>query len=392
MTRATSRFDSPFSIGAIATLLAGAFALLRFAVAAHGHIAAFILLGTLHTDPSRLPRGVSVHSLAGYDGQFYYRLALDPLDWAHSGFGIRFDSIGRIQRIGYPAITWIFSAGQGSVVPTMLVVVNVIGVGVLAGLCAALAKEARRHPGWGLLMAGYWGFLWTISRDLTEILATMFVVAGLLAIRRNRNLLAALSLSAAVLTRETVLVLLLALLASRVFEFIRRRGSGVRSPVGISSRDLTWFVPFVSFAIWQVAVRLETGKFPIRASGSANAGLPFVGISRGLRHYVPLLPSTASLLWCGEFLALVVIGALAVFSLRSSTALLHERVAWLGYAILSICLSSGIWTGDVGFRSLDEFFVFSCLLLLFSKMRLTLPGLVTTAAWVVVAVELIRFI
>ncbi len=349
-----------------------------------------------------------MHSYAGYDGQFYYRLALNPLDWAHSGFGVRFDSVARIQRVGYPALVWLFSGGQSSVVPTMLVLVNVLGIGVAAGVSAALAREARRHPAWGLLMAGYWGFLWTISRDLTEITAILFTLAGLLAIRKKRNVVAAVLLSVAVLSRETVLVLLFSLVAARVLELVTRgrirrsqqeprypgSAGNSRSPSTsrVPSHDLTWFVPLVVFAGWQIAGRLETGRFPIHASGSANAGLPFVGIAKGLAHFVPLLPSYGALLWCGEFVALLIIGGLAGLSLRGTSALLHERIAWIGYTILSICLSSGIWGGDVGFRSLDEFFVFSCLLLLFSSVRLGLPGVITTCAWLIVAVELMRFI
>jgi hypothetical protein len=34
-------------------------------------------------------------------------------------------------RIGYPAITWLLSAGQHAIVPDVLVVVNVLSVGAL---------------------------------------------------------------------------------------------------------------------------------------------------------------------------------------------------------------------------------------------------------------------
>jgi hypothetical protein len=118
-------------------------------------------------------------------------------------------------------------------------------------------------------------------------------------------------------------------------------------------------------------------------------GVPFVGFARGFSHYLRFLPSWAALLWFGELTVLVVVGAMAALSYRSTRALLHERLAWIGYGLLTIALAPSIWLGDVGFRSLVEFSLFSWLLLICSRRRLGVPVCLVAVAWLVVCVELV---
>jgi hypothetical protein len=390
-------------IGAASAAVAAVFAILRIVVAAHGHVGGLVVAGSAHVSATSYTRRIPIRPGSGYDGQFYYRLALDPLDWQQTAFGIRLDTLGRLNRVAYPAIVWLASAGQPAAIPTMMVVVNVAAVGALAGLCAALSRQAGRHPLWGLLLAGFFGFLWTLGRDLTELTEAVFVVAGLVAVRAGRPALAGLTLSVAVLAREPALIVVEALCLARVWALAHPRrgpsdggrgkgvlGSGGR--VGSWRADVAWALPMVAFAAWQLALRAGTGIFPARESTDNNAGPPFVGLARGFVHYVEHLPHTASLLWVGELGVLAVVGTMAALSLRQSTAAVHERIAWVASAVLAVSLTKGIWLGDVGFRSLDDFFLLSGVLLLFSRVRLDLAALVVAGAWCVVAVELVLFI
>jgi hypothetical protein len=72
-------------------ILAVAFVLVRLGIAAHGDISVFVQAGTQFVNPSRAPHGLAIRSGAGYDGQFYYRLALEPWNLARSAHGITFD-------------------------------------------------------------------------------------------------------------------------------------------------------------------------------------------------------------------------------------------------------------------------------------------------------------
>ncbi len=379
-------------------MVALCFASLRFAVAARRNIASFIIVGASDSQRSQLPRGVPVFPGHGYDGEFYYRLALDPLAWGHWASGITLDNVYRIDRIGYPALAWLLASGHRSFVPATLVLVNVVALAVLGGFGAALARDAGRAPLWGLVFAGYWGLLWSLSRDLTEVVTAAAIVGGLLALRRDRPLLAALALTLAVLSRESVLVLLGALCLARLLEWAKaiagapppRRALPNRSGrAGPSALDLAWALPLLAFGAWQGLVYAKVAIVPLTASRGSNVSVPFVGLARGFTHYLYLVPSPAALLWFAELALLVTFGVLAVLSYRSTEAFLHERLAWIGYGLLTIALAPSIWLGDVGFRSLVEFYVFSWVLLICSKRRLDVPVALLTLAWVVVCVELV---
>ena len=127
----------------IATLAALAFALARWQTWAHGSIGRFILVGRHFATPAQLPHGMPVAPTYGYDGQFFYRLALNPLNFSPTAYGITMDRPYRYMRIGYPALTWLVSLGQHFLVPIMLVAVNVAAVGALGYLGAVFATAGQ---------------------------------------------------------------------------------------------------------------------------------------------------------------------------------------------------------------------------------------------------------
>ena len=151
-------------------------------------------------------------------------------------------------------------------------------------------------------------------------------------------------------------------------------------------------LPAAAFVTWQLVARLATGSWPLLTSGQRNLDLPFVGLVQGLRHYAATLPSTAAALWFGELFILVAVVVAAALALRTTSARLYERAAWFAYGVLALTLAPGIWLGDVGFRSLDDLYVFSCVILLSSRQRLTVPAVLVAGGWLAVSVELVRFI
>jgi hypothetical protein len=395
------RVDRPGWVAAVAGSASGLVAAARIIVAGHGNVASFIVVGSAHVR-ARVPAGVPIASGQGYDGQFYYRMALGPLNFNHTAYGIRMDTLSRFERIAYPALAWLVAGGRGWLVPWSLVIVNVIALTCLGALGAVIAREAGRHSWWGLALPGYFGFAWVLSRDLAEIVTATFVVAGVVALRHNRVGLAATAFSAAVLSRETTLIVVALLALERPLSTIRARIVDRRNgpaPViaapttqGDPARAVTWVLPCVAFVGWQLVTRLAIGSWPLLTSGQRNLDVPFVGLVRGFSHYLGRVPSTAAALWFGELLILGVVVVAAAMALRTTTARLYERAAWLAYGLLALTLAPGIWLGDVGFRSLDDLYVFSCIVLLSSKQRLTVPGFLVAGSWVVVAVELVRFI
>ena len=137
----TRRVDRPRWVACIAFVAGAVVAGARILVAGHGNIASFIVVGAVHVR-SRVPSGIPITSGQGYDGQFYYRIALAPFNFHHTAFGIQMDTLSRFERIAYPVLAWLAAAGRSPLVPWSLVIVNVLGLGALGALGAVVARDA----------------------------------------------------------------------------------------------------------------------------------------------------------------------------------------------------------------------------------------------------------
>ncbi len=74
----------------------------------------FIVAGSPTCDFSKIPIPVLDYKTGGYDGQYYFRLALDPLASQQTAFGITLDHPAyRQQRILYPALAHLFLLLRG---------------------------------------------------------------------------------------------------------------------------------------------------------------------------------------------------------------------------------------------------------------------------------------
>ena len=381
------RIDSPGLVAFVAVIAGAVFVVARLAVAAHGDASVFIVVGNQNLSRGSLPRGIAITTQSGYDGQFYYRMALDPANFSRTAFGIRFDTFSRLERIGYPAIAWLLAGGQRSLIPATLIITNVLALGALGFGGGLIARDSARHAMWGLVLAGYWGYLWSAGRDLTEITAAAFLVLGLYCYRRDRSWLAGLLLLGAVLSKETAVYVVLVIAATRVIRWVMRR-----DPRPPGSLDVAWAMPLVGFAIWQLIVLAGTGTLPLTASGQANLGTPFVGIVDGLRQFLPHPFHVPSMLWLGELAVLAIVVIVAGMSIRSSSAPLQERLAWGAVLVLTVCVAPAIWLGKVGFRSLDDVYLFSWIVLLGTSRRLWTLAAIVGVTWLVVAVQMIKFV
>jgi hypothetical protein len=361
-----SRTDRPAVTGLIALLTALGFVLARWQIWAHGNIGRFILVGHHFASSAQLPHGIPVAPTYGYDGQFFYRLALNPLNFHHTAYGITMDRPYRYMRIGYPAVTWLFSLGQHAAVPVVLVAVNIAAIGAMGYLGAVFARDGGWHALAGLLLPGYFGLLTSLSRDTAEPLAAACLLAGLLAVRARRPVLAALLLAYGALTRETVMVAVAAIAIVRVIGVLRRRQRPGRD-------DLAWVLPAVMFVAWQVVVKAATGSIPLLADGGRNAGAPFIAPFQALRNNLAHLNThqfDQTDLWLLELAILVFFAIAALLSLRSTSAPVHERVALVLY-LMEICIvTPSTWGSlDADLRSFIEVYLLAVIILLGTRRR-----------------------
>jgi hypothetical protein len=361
---------APFAIALVAAALVAGARLARL----HGDPTRFVSAGTTFVDPARAPRGLHVFAGDGYDGQFFYRLALAPADLATVSHGIRLDSNLRRGRIGYPVLGWATSAGQESALPWALIALNVLGIGLLGWLGGLVARDAGRHPLWGLLPAAFGGFVFSLSRDLSEVVGAAALLGGLVLYRRGRPLLAGLALAAGVLTRESVFLVVAAL---GVAWALKER------PLRTAT---AWVIPTLALVGWELVVRIDVGSFPLTANGT-NLALPFSALVPEAVDWVRHSGGHSSVAFQIVELALVAwLAVLAGASLRRSRAWLHEKLAWVLAVALALCLSDEIYKAPADFRVLGELWILGSVLVLSDpRRRLALPATAAGLVWLGVA-------
>jgi hypothetical protein len=355
-----------------------------------GGPASFVVAGDQFVRVAAAPAGLPVTHGPGYDGQFFYRLGLRPWTQQRTEFGITLDEPAyRQQRIVYPLVSFVVARGGPAATARALVGWNLAAAAALGWLGAALARRRGRHALWGLAFAAYPGFVLVLARDLADLLAAALLLAGILALDRQRPVVAAATLTLAGLTRESTLILPLALAVLWTVDAIRRRSTGAvlagrtaRGPSAASERSrvqpVSFAVPLGVALAWQLVLWRTWDVAPL-VQGSERLGLPFAGIwqfARGAFQFgaFSLVVRLAELIF-------VVAAALATaWSLPRSSALAHEKLAWalgLGVAVL---LSRSVWVEDWAFlRALVEPYLLGTLVLLGRPDRRGLPIFVAGA-------------
>jgi hypothetical protein len=226
----------------------------------------------------------------------------------------------------------------------VLVAVNLICVGLMAWLGAKFARESGRHALWGLLFVAYCGLAISVGRDTSEPLADACMLGGLLAYRHSRYVLAALLVAYGVFTNEPVLVLAVALAVTRLFQFWKRRARP-----GLP--DLVWVLPGAVYVVLQGIEKLVVkGASSGAADVSSNLTGPFVGLVPGVYRDIKDMSWTHLGLYDYNlivfiFLAVFVVAGFLV--IRSSTAPLHEKVAFAGFVLVEMVIASGAFWDSV---------------------------------------------
>jgi len=386
-----SRLNRPLVPGIIAFLGWLGFALARWQIWAKGHLTLFIMAGHVYTHRAQLPHGLLLVPSAGYDGQFYYRLALDPANWNHTAFGITMDQSYRYTRLGYPILAWIFSLGQHQLVPVVLVVLNLFAVAAMAMLGGMFARDSGRHALWGLAFVAYFGLVISVGRDTAEPVAEACMLGGLLAYRRGgarMYLLATALFTYGAITRETILFAPAAIAVTRLIAIARRRANP-----GLA--DLTWLVPAAGYGLVELAVHFVVkGEFPLLANSGRNLSVPFTALADALKYnaahlnFAHLSPIDISMLEYAT-LAIFILAGFAVLMITSAPG--HERLAFVLFVLQLGLLSSQIWTSTFGEgRSLIEPYLMALVVLVSTPRRsLPWPYLAMIAACVLPALAVV---
>ncbi|HEY1653081.1 MAG TPA: hypothetical protein VGG09_14450 [Acidimicrobiales bacterium] len=380
LPRGRNTLDQPALLALGVAGAATVFVLARLVLVAHGDVTRFIDVGSAFAHPSAVPRGVAIVPGSGYDGEFYFRLALDPLNLHRTAFGITLDNPYRVQRITYSFLAWLGAGGQAVAVPYSLLAVNVVALAALTWLGALFARACGRRAAWGLLLAGYFGFLFSLGRDLTEICEACFVVAALLLLRRGRPVAAGFVLAAAVLSRETALVVVAGIGVVALADVVRRRRRPGRA-------DAAWLVPLAGYAGWQLIGWAQLGSIPFGSDTENNLTYPFVSVAEALGHNLAQLPSEHAGVWLAQLAVLAIVVGTAGLSLAASRASRVEKSAWVVAVALVVFLSRTLWDSHADFRGFEDVYVLSTIVVLDSDRKLHAFAVVVAAMWVATCVH-----
>jgi hypothetical protein len=333
----------------------------------------FVVAGPPATNPSGVLPNLHVFPEGTYDGQYFYRLALEPWTGSLTAYGITFDApVYRQERILYPLLAWAASLGNWQLVPWTLVAVNLIAVGVLAYTAAALAVCSRRAAFASVLVPFYPGYVATVVRDLGELTEAAALCTGILLTHHRRYGFAAAALTASALARESAIGVPIAGTLWWAVGRLRKQ-----PPLGPPLK--VWLLPIVAFVVWS---RLLTYRWaaPDVLQGLINfAWPPLGGLLSGFSVLNGLHPDWRVDLGLLALVIAPVVFVIADFARRSDAAgPLH--LACMLYAGLAIFYSAFVWRDEYAFpRALHEVFLTAALALLSANAwivrLLTLPTL-----------------
>ena len=316
----------------IALLVAVSYGVIVYSYARHfdHKISGLICMGDRFYEPDEIPSGIFyLHNSIGYDGQFFYTIALDPFDT--QGFGRHVDVPAyRYQRIAYPLLAGLLSFGDCDNVPASLVTVNVLAL-VLGTLLMAMVFQSKgMSPWYSLFYPCISGLLIATLRDLSAPLAMTCMVAAFFFYDRQRPLWLTLSLGLGLLARETTLAIVPFLFVDTVF--VRKRYR-LLLPIGLA---------VATFAGWQAYMFFHFGR-PSWGGGSRNFGPPFQAM---IAHIKSVIPSTQPPIWEKVYLLLfvataVVCLAMAVRELFRSRS--PVSFCFLGFSVQPFLMSKYVW-------------------------------------------------
>ncbi len=227
---------------------------LAITLAAHGgDPMAFVIVGT-RFDPG-LPDGSM-----GYDGQFAYQMARDPLNgWQ------RVDSPAyRYQRILYPALARLFALGRSDWLPWSLLLVNNIALILGVIVFERLMMTGGFSPWYALVYGLNIGMVMAVRLDLTEPIAYMLAGLGALLAMRDRWWLSALCFALAALAKEVTLLLAAGYILHLLTVTPRWRGK------------LWAFLIFLPFAAWQFILLLWLGEWGLSSGGALSSSFELI--------------------------------------------------------------------------------------------------------------------
>lgn len=343
-------------------------------------LSTFVIAGELRADAAAVPDELLLYpDTVGYDGRFFYRLALDPFTDQSTDFGIVLDHPAyRQRRILYPLLAHILHVSTNVSVLVWLPVINLIAVVVMTALVAHVCLRFGRSPWWAVLVGLSPPMYIGLTRDMAEPLALTLAVAGTVGVLHRRWAWAAALFALAALTRETTLVFPAGVGLWLLFQAFRSRRSEMWLAAGLM------VVPLAALLLWEVWLRQNWGGTPIAADVGRQLAMPWLEVLKGL--YTPsteiILQADDRLQWLWRIERFTLVGLFVATAFLLPRSRLHPglKLSWVLAVVLAGAPAFG-WAWDAQFiRSAAEAIILMQLLLIAtpgvrSRIALEVTGL-----------------
>jgi len=203
----------------------------------------------------------------GYDGQFAYYIARDPIGSV--------DCLDvpayRMQRILLPILGRILSLGQETLIPWAFVIINLTALVISTALLEQLLITERVSRWFALVYGLYIGVFMAVRLSTAETLAYGLVVAGIWFERRNHLTGSAIMLMLAAFAKEMIGLFVAGYLL--YFVLNRRWWDAIRLGLIVG-------IPFVG---WQTILYAWLGQFGVSSGGALATPfeiIPYNGVWR----------------------------------------------------------------------------------------------------------------
>lgn len=286
----------------------------------------------------------------GYDGQFYYRLALDPFSSEKQVQGLSIDHPPwRQQRILLPVMTWLIARGDSEITAGVMLAINLLAIAGLTVAGGLLLRFYGLSPWPALLFAFYPGFAISVERFLTEPLSCLLLFFSIFLLVNKKVMWGGVVLTLAVLARETALAAALAMAGVWFLQAVLRLNIDRWRAPGPGY----WLPAIGAYVAWQWWLMETWSKAAFSpASNTRLLHWPFAGIVASFEQLVNNLgPENAF------FLAMMLITVAWVVLVATKFSKAHgpTRWMWLAYLALAGLMGVPIWNNSPGFmRTLTE--------------------------------------
>lgn len=197
----------------------------------------------------------------GYDAQWYYAIAADPLNAANKVDIPAF----RYQRIVFPLLIRAASLGRVAWMPWAMLLINLASASVIAGILAELLYR-RGASGWfALALIFSLGFMLSMRMDLLEPLTLALGLGGWIVYDEKKPLTGILLFALSGLTKEIGLIFPAAIAA-----WLLWRGSW---------RAAVWIVvgSIIPYLVWRIYLTYQFGQTPEAGEVTRLTWIPFSG-------------------------------------------------------------------------------------------------------------------